>query len=93
MIWELIEDYKKEYQQSGWKFHTRYKGPLLLNFSLLLVVLIVVVGIARSAFELSEVDVSLLVMITCVIGYIVLWYPVRKAGLARFYTYLHRMLY
>jgi len=26
MIWELIEDYKKEYQQSGWKFHTRYKG-------------------------------------------------------------------
>jgi len=81
MIWELIEDYKKEYQQSGWKFHTRYKGPLLLNFSLL-VVLIVVVGIARSAFELSEVDVLFLVMITCVIGYIiVLWYPVRKAGL------------
>jgi len=80
MIWELIEDYKRSTNSRAGSFIPGIRGPLLLNFSLL-VVLIVVVGIARSAFELSEVDVLFLVMITCVIGYIVLWYPVRKAGL------------
>lgn len=80
MIWELIDDYKKEYQQSGWKFHTRFMGPLLLNLSLL-AVLIVVVGIARSAFGISHFEVFLLVLINVVIIPIIMWYPIRKAGL------------
>ena len=79
MIREMINAYIKEYQQSGWKFHTQYMGPILLNLSLL-AVLIVVVGTVRTYYEVSNFELFLLVSINCVIVPIIMWYPIRKAG-------------
>jgi hypothetical protein len=79
MLRKLINNYIDEYQQSDWKFHTRYVGPILLNLSLL-AVLIVVVGTARIYYEISNFELFLLVSINCVIIPIVMWYPIRKAG-------------
>jgi len=79
MLRKLIDDYINEYQQSDWEFHTRFIGPLLLGLSQL-AVLIVVVGIARTAFGVSDFEIFLLILINCVIVPIVMWYPIRKAG-------------
>jgi hypothetical protein len=80
MIWELIDRYKDEYQASGGSFHTDIIGWVILGL-ILLVVNIAVLGIARSAFGFDYPELFLLILINCVIVPIVVWYPLRKAGL------------
>lgn len=80
MIWELIDEYKNEYQASGGSFHTDIAGPVILGLTML-AVNVVVLSIARSIFGFEYPALFLIILINCVIVPIVAWYPLRKAGL------------
>ncbi|MGQ3331279.1 hypothetical protein [Halorubrum sp. FL23] len=80
MVWELIDDYKKEYQKSNGQFNTQLLGPVLIGLSLL-VVNIVTVGTAKLVLGFTEPAILLLFLINTIIVPIIAWYPLRKAGL------------
>lgn len=80
MIRTLVEDYKREYRESGGDFDNRIVGYSLIGLAIL-AVNATVVTVGRDTLGLSDSVVFLLILIVGVSLPFILWYPLRKAGL------------
>ncbi len=80
MIGRLVEDYKREYRESGGDFDNRIIGYCLIGLAIL-AVNAVVVTLGQDALGVSDSVMFLLIIIVGVSLPFIMWYPLRKVGL------------